>query len=106
MIGAALFVLLSLQVQPAPDCTYDRQPLMDLSFQAFDQTWDGGWRPLGEIVGCEKATADLIADYRRTNAAKLAERRMRSQAQRTRAAKEAVMDSAAPASVPAAAEPE
>jgi hypothetical protein len=74
--GAA-FAALALALAPAasgqqdaePDpCAYDRDAMMALDQQAFDQDVPfGGWRGLDER-GCHAAAADLIADWRRTNA--------------------------------------
>lgn len=51
----------------APDCSVDREALLALPVEAFDQDMQGGWRPLGEQQGCHLAAAELIADYRRVN---------------------------------------
>lgn len=48
----------------APDCTHDRERLLALDEDAFDQDMRGGWRPLGGRPGCELAAADLLRDYR------------------------------------------
>jgi hypothetical protein len=45
-------------------CIYDRDALLALSPDAFDQDLSGGWRTLEEKPGCEEAAADLLADWR------------------------------------------
>lgn len=48
---------------PAPDCSHDRDALLALPQQAFDQDMDGGWRALANR-GCDAQAADLIRDWR------------------------------------------
>jgi hypothetical protein len=69
MIGpfTILTVAFAAQAQPAPDCSYDRQAMMALSQNAFDQDLQGGWRPLADRAGCRLVAADLIRDYRRAH---------------------------------------
>ncbi|KLJ02523.1 hypothetical protein [Luteimonas sp. FCS-9] len=65
LLAAALGVTAE---EPAPvDCSVDRDAMLALSIDAFDQDIDGGWRPLGEGRGCHLAAADLIAEYRRVH---------------------------------------
>jgi len=45
-------------------CTVDRERLLALNPQAFDQDMKGGWRKLAENPQCRAAAADLIRDYR------------------------------------------
>lgn len=46
-------------------CVHDRQALLALDEQAFDQAFpDGGWRSIGNIPGCEAVAAELIGAYR------------------------------------------
>ncbi len=45
-------------------CTYDRDQMMALDQQAFDQDMNGGWRVLARDPACAAVTADLIRDYR------------------------------------------
>ena len=63
-----LVAALSLQAASppaAPDpCQVDRDAMLALGMNAFDQDHQGGWRPLSERPGCEGAAADLIRDYR------------------------------------------
>ena len=40
------------------------EALLALDQQAFDQDFDGGWRPVADALGCEAAAADLIALWR------------------------------------------
>ncbi|HBU62398.1 MAG: hypothetical protein CMH91_06435 [Oceanicaulis sp.] len=37
--------------------------LMALDPQSFDQDFSGGWRPVGDEPGCERAAADLLIAY-------------------------------------------
>lgn len=37
--------------------------LMDLEHDAFDQDFDGGWRVIADLDGCEHAAADLLIAY-------------------------------------------
>ncbi|MEM7703423.1 MAG: hypothetical protein AAF251_15905 [Pseudomonadota bacterium] len=47
-----------------PDCSYDLDAMLALDQNSFDQDMNGGWRPLGQIDGCEEATAELIRAWR------------------------------------------
>ena len=49
---------------PTASCDVDRERLLSLDEQAFDQDLSGGWRTIVGIPGCELAAADLIRDYR------------------------------------------
>jgi hypothetical protein len=49
---------------PADPCAYDRDRLLALDQNAFDQDLKGGWRVLAENPRCYVAAADLIRDYR------------------------------------------
>lgn len=62
-------VLLLLAAQPEapqtePDCSYDLDAMLALDRNAFDQDMQGGWRPLGQVEGCEEAAAELIREWR------------------------------------------
>jgi hypothetical protein len=60
----AFLLAVSLAAAPSPDpCAYDRDRLLALDQNAFDQDQKGGWRTLDE-KGCHTAAADLIRDYR------------------------------------------
>lgn len=48
------------------DCSYDRDVMMALDQDSFDQDVNGGWRPLGK-EGCYGVAANLILDYRNTH---------------------------------------
>ena len=39
------------------------EALMALDPQGFDQDFSGGWRPVGQEPGCERAAADLLIAY-------------------------------------------
>lgn len=39
------------------------EALMALDHQSFDQDFSGGWRPVGQEPGCERAAADLLIAY-------------------------------------------
>lgn len=48
-------------------CAYDKDALLALDENAFDQDLSnggGGWRKIGNIPGCELVAAGLISDYR------------------------------------------
>ena len=63
--------LLTLAVAAAPTqnpCSYDRQRLLSLDENAFDQDLKGGWRPLAYNPQCVLVAADLIRDYRAAHA--------------------------------------
>jgi hypothetical protein len=68
---AAVIIWATASLAVARDCAYDRDAMMAMDFAAFDQTLSAGWRSVGDIKGCEAAAADLILDYRTTNAAAL-----------------------------------
>lgn len=46
-------------------CDVDRERLLALDQQAFDQDLNGGWRILAARPNCSAAAADLIRDYRK-----------------------------------------
>ncbi|QNR97161.1 hypothetical protein ICJ04_17055 [Stenotrophomonas sp. 169] len=56
-----------VQAPTEADCSVDRKAMLALSFEAFDQDLQGGWRTLGEAKGCHAEAADLIAEYRRVH---------------------------------------
>jgi len=65
MLLAAIAAIL-LQSAPTPDpCAFDREAMLALSPEAFDQDLDGGWRPLGNRRECREAAAELLAAYRK-----------------------------------------
>ena len=51
---------------PSP-CAFEREVLLALNQQAFDQDVEGGWRPLAD-AGCLLEAADLIHDWRLAHA--------------------------------------
>jgi len=55
----------------APACAYDREAMMALSPDAFDQDLSGGWRALEQKPGCTETAADLLADWREAHRAEL-----------------------------------
>ena len=62
------FLLLALSQAPlAPSCAYDRDRMMALDQQAFDQDMKGGWRVVAREPVCAIAAADLIRDYRESH---------------------------------------
>ncbi len=66
---SALLLTLALQAAavppPAPDqCQVDRDALLALAPEAFDQDLTGGWRAVSQRSGCMGIAADLIRDYR------------------------------------------
>ncbi|MEM1196764.1 MAG: hypothetical protein AAGH57_11720 [Pseudomonadota bacterium] len=67
MMAALLLAAAQADVPPEtpdPDCSYDLDAMLALDQDAFDQDMDGGWRPLGQIDGCEEAAAELIRTWR------------------------------------------
>lgn len=48
-------------------CTYDREAILALTPDEFDQGKQAGWRPLAETPQCRMTAAELIELYRRTN---------------------------------------
>lgn len=57
-------VLVAVAGAAADDCIGDRDALLALDQNAFDQDLDGGWRAVAARDGCRGAAADLIAEYR------------------------------------------
>jgi hypothetical protein len=49
------------------DCSFDRNALMALDEQSFDQDLSGGWRELANISQCQEVAADLIRDFRESH---------------------------------------
>lgn len=45
-------------------CIDNRDTLLAMSFEDFDQDLDGGWRVIADRDACQIAAADLLADYR------------------------------------------
>lgn len=64
----ALIVILAPVAAEAVDpCAYDKEAMLSLSENAFDQNLangGGGWRAVAKISGCERAAAGLLAAYR------------------------------------------
>lgn len=53
-------------VQRLSDCNVDEArftSLMDLEHNDFDQDFEGGWRVVANVDGCERAAADLLIAY-------------------------------------------
>ena len=44
-------------------CEFDREALLALDFNAFDQDFDGGWRQIAKDKDCSLVAADLIREY-------------------------------------------
>jgi hypothetical protein len=64
----AFLLAAALGAAPAADpCAYDRDRLLALDENAFDQDFNGGWRALAQNPKCELAAADLVRDYRKTH---------------------------------------
>jgi hypothetical protein len=53
-----------LEVSLNTKCEFDREKLLALDQDAFDQDMNGGWRKLGNVPKCQSVAADLIRDYR------------------------------------------
>ncbi len=45
-------------------CVDNMGRFMNMSYEAFDQDFSGGWRTIAKTDGCTPAAARLIADYR------------------------------------------
>ena len=57
-------------LRQAESCAFDRQAMLNLNYDAFDQdlrAGGGGWRKIANRPGCELTAADLIRDYRDEN---------------------------------------
>ncbi len=63
-ISLSLLVATGLAAQEPTSCVTDREALLALDQDSFDQDLEGGWRPIANTKGCELAAADLIRDYR------------------------------------------
>ncbi len=67
-----LALMLAATIAAAPaDCAYDKAAMLALPAEKFDQDFKGGWRPLADKVECRPQAAQLLADYRSANWAKL-----------------------------------
>ncbi|MBB5716788.1 hypothetical protein [Sphingomonas aerophila] len=67
--GMPMMAALIAQASPSvQSCRYDRNELLALDRDAFDQDVTGGWRKL-EDAGCELEAADLIRDWRKAHRA-------------------------------------
>ncbi len=64
----ALGLLATAPAVEAAECTYDRDHLLALDYESFDQDKQGGWRPLAAIEDCKPVAADLLRDYRKAHA--------------------------------------
>jgi hypothetical protein len=60
---AAYLMMLPIGWTQTSDCSYDRESLLALNQDAFDQDMKGGWRTLA-ARGCIEEAADIIRDYR------------------------------------------
>ncbi len=66
MISAIFTLALLTASAEMTSCRHDRQSLLALDLQAFDQDINGGWRTL-EAQGCAVEAADLIRDWRKAH---------------------------------------
>lgn len=64
LLHVALAVSTALFQAPEGSCIEDRESLLALDQQAFDQDLVGGWRPIAQRDGCRLAAAELIREYR------------------------------------------
>jgi len=64
LLSLALAAALGAAPEPpkAADCSYDRDAMLAMEPDAFDQDLEGGWRPLADR-GCHREAADLLAAY-------------------------------------------
>ena len=49
--------------QSNSQCQFDRDAMMAMDFNTFDQTFGSGWRTVADKPGCALVAADLIRDY-------------------------------------------
>jgi hypothetical protein len=62
--GAMLLMAMAPSMeQDLSKCTYEKDAMLALSYNEFDQNPDTGWRKVAE-PGCEEVAADLIIDWR------------------------------------------
>jgi len=66
MFAFAIAVALAA-APPADPCSYDRDRLLSLEQNAFDQDLEGGWRTLANDPRCWITAADLLRDYRQAH---------------------------------------
>ena len=59
----ALAALLLAPIASEQDCSYDRDTMLAMDLESFDQQMDAGWRAL-QARGCLAEAAELIAAYR------------------------------------------
>lgn len=65
MFAVAILAAILVQTSTAADdCVYDKEAMLVLPPEAFDQDLEGGWRNLSYKPGCKEAAADLLAAYR------------------------------------------
>ena len=64
LLSFALAAAMGTSAEPpkAPDCSYDRDAMLAMEPDAFDQDMEGGWRTLADR-GCHREAADLLAAY-------------------------------------------
>ncbi len=55
------------QTSAVKDCSYNRNELLALDENSFDQDMNGGWRDLASRDDCLEVAADLIREYRETH---------------------------------------
>lgn len=65
-MAAMLLALAGCVSAPSPDnpCYYDREALLALDYDAFDNDPGGGWRTVANEAGCEGRAADLVEAFR------------------------------------------
>lgn len=64
LLGLALQTAAPPSASAAGSCAVDRDAMLALGMNAFDQNHEGGWRTLSERPGCKATAADLIREYR------------------------------------------
>jgi hypothetical protein len=64
MLLAAIAAVLLQSAPTADPCAYDKEVMLALAPDAFDQNLEGGWRTLSNTPDCREAAADLLAAYR------------------------------------------
>ena len=65
-LAVATFIAFPLFLEASanePACEFDKQAMLNLDFDSFDQTFGSGWRLVADNEGCSLTAADLIRDY-------------------------------------------
>ena len=60
----ATLLSIGCQMQSVAACTFDKEKLLALDADSFDQDMKGGWRAVAMQDNCQLVAADLIKEYR------------------------------------------